>query len=454
MWIDGTLTLSYILFLLIIGWRSGSKQKSESYLLSGRSLTLPAMVATLVTTWYGGILGVGEFVYSSGLATWVVFGLPYYFFALLFAFFLAAKIRSNYYFSIPDILYKNYDPKTGLIGSFFILFLTTPAPYLFITGMILAHVFKITLIWAVIWAALFSTIYMFKGGFRAVVQTDKLQFLLMFGGFITLFVMLIVEYGSPTEIFKQLPAGHQDPTGAMPVQTIFVWFFIASWTFIDPGFHQRAAAAKAPSIARKGILISILFWFIFDMLTLWTGLYAVVLLPQTNPLMIYPELAELVLPPLFKGLFLLGLLATVMSTVDSFTFLSAQTIGRDLIAQWNRKNSSEETKHYTQLGLVITILMALALIALMPSVVQMWYRLGSLFIPPLLLPVLSALFPKYRIGATQAFIIMVSGFVLTTGWFFTESEGGFLWGLEPFIPGLILTGLLFLRFLIPNLKRE
>ena len=30
------------------------------YLLAGRRLTLPAFVATLVTTWYGGILGVGE----------------------------------------------------------------------------------------------------------------------------------------------------------------------------------------------------------------------------------------------------------------------------------------------------------------------------------------------------------------------------------------------------------
>jgi len=48
-----------------------------------------------------------------------------------------------------------------------------------------------------------------------------------------------------------------------------------------------AAAAQSPQIAKKGVLISILFWFIFDMLTLGTGIGTAIfhrgnLLPNTE----------------------------------------------------------------------------------------------------------------------------------------------------------------------------
>ena len=95
----------YICLLLFYGFKARQKDADKSeFLLSGRTLSIPAFVATLVSTWYGGILGVGEFVYLQGLSVWIVFGLPYYLFAVLFAFFLAPKIRQSESYSIPDML--------------------------------------------------------------------------------------------------------------------------------------------------------------------------------------------------------------------------------------------------------------------------------------------------------------------------------------------------------------
>ena len=78
----------YIILLLYLGFRTfrqTNRSRQDDFLLANRTLTLPSFVATLVTTWYGGILGIGEFAYNYGLSTWVVFGLPYYIFALLYA---------------------------------------------------------------------------------------------------------------------------------------------------------------------------------------------------------------------------------------------------------------------------------------------------------------------------------------------------------------------------------
>ena len=68
-------------------------QGEADFLVAGRRLTLPGFVASLVTTWYGGILGVGEYGWSHGLSSWLVFGVPYYLYALVFALLLARRAR-------------------------------------------------------------------------------------------------------------------------------------------------------------------------------------------------------------------------------------------------------------------------------------------------------------------------------------------------------------------------
>ncbi len=441
----------YLALLLFLGFRAHRKNpSSEEFLLSNRSLSIPAFVATLVTTWYGGILGVGEFVFSYGVSAWVVFGLPYYFFALLFAWFLAPKIRASNTVSIPDMLYDSYDKKTGFLGSAFLLIMTSPAPYILMLAVLLQEIFHFSFAVSVFSGAVFSVIYVFWGGFRSVVQTDKLQFILMFAGFA---ILLYYLWNGPLDISDlpaHLDAGHRSLSGGLPWQQIAVWFLIASWTFIDPGFHQRCAAAKTPQVARKGILISIAFWFVFDMLTLISGLYAFALYPHIQPLEAYPYLAQQLLPPLWRGLFFTGLLAIIMSTIDSYTFLSALTFGRDMI--WRFKSKTTLNKNI-RWGLALTAVISIALIFALPSVIKMWYNLGSLFIPPLLLPLLSAYFPKWRLSASRTLFIMASSFLLSLIWLLTGIWNGnpqapqYWLGIEPFFPGLMWSVLFYLAVL-------
>ncbi len=63
------------------------------YLVMGRTLALPSFVASLVSTWYGGVLGVGEYSFRYGISNWIVFGVPYYIGAALFAIFFARRAR-------------------------------------------------------------------------------------------------------------------------------------------------------------------------------------------------------------------------------------------------------------------------------------------------------------------------------------------------------------------------
>ena len=77
-WLDLSILIIYLGALVFLGFiRSNYSNKDpEEYLLAGRKLSLPGFVVTLVATWYGGILGIGENTFNFGVQTWFIFSLP------------------------------------------------------------------------------------------------------------------------------------------------------------------------------------------------------------------------------------------------------------------------------------------------------------------------------------------------------------------------------------------
>jgi SSS family solute:Na+ symporter len=303
-----------------------------------------------------------------------------------------------------------------------------------------------------------STVYVFFGGFRSVVQTDKFQFILMYSGFALILLFAISNYGGFKFLHDRLPPSHFTWHGGNSVQYIFVWFFLASWTFIDPGFHQRCAAAKSHKVARNGILLSVISWFVFDCLTVTSGLYAAAVLKDIDPILSYPLLIERLLPPFIKGLVLTAFLAVIMSTIDSYSFLSAITFGRDLL--WRIKKTDESNiNSYTRSGLILTGIISILLCLAFPSVIKLWYVIGTLFIPPMLLPLLTAYFPIHKLPPKYTLFIMITSFVLSLSLFiygqfnFNDGHPLYFLGIEPFFPGFLLSIVLYI-FAKINLRKS
>jgi SSS family solute:Na+ symporter len=285
-------------------------------------------------------------------------------------------------------------------------------------------------------ASLFSLIYIWFGGFKAVIRTDIFQFVFMFLGFGLLLTYCWAELGSPVTLLTSLPEKHVTPLGGNTIQYVIVWFFIASWTFIDPGFYQRCAAAKTPEIAQKGILMSILFWGIFDALTLITGLYAVQLISPNNPLFSFPLLGKNILPPLVYGIFLAGIFATIMSTIDSLGFVNSFTFGRDIIGRLKGQHLNIKS---IRMGLIVSTLLAWGLALIVPSVVKLFYTIGSIIIPGLIFPFLLNIWkPKCTVTSMLSTLWILVPVIISATWMggsliFTQP----LLNIEPFYPGMI-----------------
>ena len=378
---DVVLLVLYGAFLVYITARIFGPHRRDvsEYLVASRAVTLPGFVATLVSTWYGGILAVGEYSYRYGVSNWLVFGVPYYLWAAVFAIFLARRAHNSYVYTLPDQLYGAYGKPTGALGASLVFLYVAPASYVLMLGTLLGIAFGWPLWFGVVLGTLFSVMYLFRGGLRSIVITERVQFVLMFGGFAVILPYLFAHHGGWAFLRASLPATHWQWNGGLPPQSVFVWYAIAMITLVEPAFYQRCYAAKSPKVARNGILVSILFWMVFDFMTTTVGLYARAVLPHlADPAQAYPALAALELPSIALGLFTLGMLATVMSTVDSYAFVSAVTLGRDL--WWRLKGGDEETvvPRATRFGLFLVAALSIAVALIWQDVISLWHDFGSI----------------------------------------------------------------------------
>lgn len=447
---DWSIVIFYFVSVITTGFIYSKKENvndKSDYILAGRKITLPLFVATLVATWYGSILGVGEFVYNSGITAWLTLGVPYYIAALLFAFILSGKIRTFGSTTIPEQFSNSYGRLAGVLASIIVLVITIPAAYISMLGTLTSSLSGYDLIYTTIAATIISFVYIYHGGFKSDVYANVLQLILMYLAFSFLIFFCISELGSISLMMDNLPSYATNPLEKHSFQYLIVWYIIALQTFVDPSFHQRCAAATSPKTAKNGIIISVLLWLVFDMLTLFTGLYALAYIDISNPLDTYLVLGDTVLPNVVKGIFVAGLFATIMSTLSSYGFLSAVTIGNDLIKPYfkNTKSSND-----VKIGLIITAIVGISISLYVPSVIDIFYNTASISIPGLLFPLLISYSSKFTLRNNHALVIMIVSTIISGTWLLLKSFTDIVvFGkVEPMLIGLLVSFILSLFFVI------
>jgi SSS family solute:Na+ symporter len=422
--------------------RGAGAGDTDDFLIAGRSLTLPAFVATLVSTWYGGILGVGEYSYLHGLSNWLVLGLPYYVAALLFAWLFAHRARREGAYTVPDRLYRAYGTVAGVSGAVTVLALALPAAYVLMLGVIVRRATGLSQTAGVLLSSAVCLAYVLLRGFRSVVGPKGLQFALMYGGFLLLLPSAMVAFGGFGSLRAALPPESFEPLGGRSAGFVLAWYFIALQTLVEPTFFQRCDAARSPAVARRGILVSVGFFAVFDGLTTLTGMYARAMLPGLpSGVDAFPALAEALLPAGLLGLFYAAMIATVLSTVDSFLFVGGVTFGRDLA--WRLSGGRLDQVRWTRVGLVVSAVAASAVALASESVVALWYGFGSVGTAVLLGPLLGSFFPALRPARGWAAAGMIVAGTVTVAWLVASGWGsGAPWGVEPVYAGLA-TSVLF-----------
>ena len=363
---------------------------------AGRALTLPLFVATLITTWYGGVLGTPEFynTFGFGLGTLTVNGLPYWIAGTIFALFLAKRIRQEEQISIPERIERCYGRAAGLIAAVLVMVLATPAAFVFMLGTLLVVMFGLPLWVGVVTAGLGCTAFLYRGGLMADARSNTISFVMMYSAFIMILFIAIGRYGPPWDVIPELPATETRWDGGQGIFVVLSFMFLGAWTFVDPGFHQRVSAVKDEATARRGVMLAVVFWIIFDSLTTMTAMYATVAMRGSDPSLmgtkLFPLFGNELLPAGVKGVFFAGMIGAIVAAIIGYTFVGGTTVGRDFFVRLKGGATEEQTVMYTRVGVALAAVLGIILAITVQSVVDLWYKVASLIIPGLFVPVVGA----------------------------------------------------------------
>ena len=198
---------------------------------------------------------------------------------------------------------------------------------------------------------IFSAVYTYFGGLRAVVKTDIIQFGVLLLGGIVVCLTAVYHLGgweqlyikTPQKMHLHLPADH--PT--LPWTHLFGLFFLnINYWCANQTVIQRALAAKSITHAQTGLMVGGLIKYFMAILIIIPGiaLYGMLGDGLSEPDLAFPYLVKTYLPEGVKGIILCGLFASLMSTVDS-TFNSLATLwSTDIYAKYINKEANDQEK--------------------------------------------------------------------------------------------------------------
>lgn len=285
--------------------------------------------------------------------------------------------------------------------------------------------------------------YTTVGGFKAVAYSDFVQGVLMLGCLITLPIVGIVAAGGWGEMISALgaqdpalldpmgsfglgPAGIASAAGSVAIGLAFLG---------SPQLLTRFMAARDQKQIVDGGLWAVLCVIGFDVGAVFAGMAGRTLYPGlVDAETILPQMSASLFPAFFTGIFLVVVLAAIMSTVDSLLILASSVVVRDVVQQamgstWSERSLSMLGKGVTVvIGLVGLAVALLEVRLIFDFVLFAWSGIACAFTPV----VLCSLFWK-RTTREGAVAGMIVGFAVTVLWVELFKTG--FYDLYEMIPG-------------------
>ncbi len=429
----GTLDISiiviYLIAIVVLGFYFASKHKNaEDYFLAGRNLTWPIIGFSLFASNMSSnsLVGLAGAGYKDGFSVY-----SYEWMAvivlIIFAIFFLPFYLKNKIFTIPEYLEKRYSYAVRAYASIIAVILNILvdiAATLYAGGLVINLIFPDFALWQIIVGlALIAGIYTIAGGLSSVMYTDAVQAVILIMGSALISYMAYVEIGGWDAVYAITEPSHFKilkpiDDESMPWPSVFTGVLLLGFYFWGTNQYitQRTLASKNIRQGQWGALfagflkLSILFIMIFP------GAFARVLYPNMEKMdMIYPTMLFDLLPTGLLGLVLAGLIAAMMSSLDSGLNSVSTLITMDFI---KKIKPNADSKSLMKIGRIVTVFVMIIAILWAPQIgnfTKLWdYLQNTLawFCPPIVALFVMGLFMK-RVNTAGAIATIIVGTLIT-----------------------------------------
>ena len=350
----GTLAL-YVLAIVAIALWTRRQETAKDFLIGDRSIGTLATTASVAAVAGGLVLG-GDtslgFEFGLGALSLVAGSASGVALLGIFSGRIKAIADKHGFLTLPDYLFMVFDTKTGYVGALniVVVFLFILAAQFIVCGQLLAGLTPLDYPTAVIGTGLFTLIYVLLGGYKAVVKTDLLQFAVMVFVFLVL-VPVNIDFNSLNlEITRD---------GLSPLAMLSLYLSGATGVFVGADVWQRVYSARSLAVARRSFFLAATIWLLLGTSLVFLGIAAHGVSGTTADTVLVNGLYQ-ILPAEFAGVATVGLLAALMSTIDTEVFLLASSVAKDFVAR-KRELNSEGMARTVRVAMVGVTLPAMAM---------------------------------------------------------------------------------------------
>ncbi len=333
--VDTSFIIIYLILIIFIGYSSGKGVKNiEEYSVGkGRFNTLQ-IIATIFATWVGGgvLIGSTAEIYKSGIVSLATVGFIGQW-IIMSELLVKRFIQFSNAISFGDIMEVFYGKIGKVISGFLGMFTSVGmigSQILAIT-VILMSILNITKLEAAILSYGIVVFYATFGGIRSVVITDFIQSILIVVTFIILVIFLLVKIGGVNQLISSIPSwsiSFAINTNTFQYICMFIIYLLPA---PQPVTVQRILMNKNLYQTILSFRYTIVAFILVNICVIAIGLSSIVILPNIEANMIIPIIIKELLPIGFKGLVIVGILAIMMSTADSFLNVASISFTHDFL---------------------------------------------------------------------------------------------------------------------------
>ena len=373
-----TVLVLYLGIMAFIGWYAGRKTNNigDFFVLSGKAGVVVSGIAYFSTQFsMGTFLGTPGTIYGVGYAGMAISVPGAVFCMILPALLIGRKLitlgHKYGFLTMADYLTDRYHSKkmSGVLGIMMLFFLVPMMGAQIIGAGVIVHVFTGLPEWVgVVGMGIIVILYCMSGGMKGAMMTDVIQGSLMIATAVVTFIVSIVMGGGFSNINHTLQSMNEayltfpGANGYMPwtyyVSNIVLWSF---FTMGQPHLFTKFFAMKDHKTMFKAILLGTAGMFFSATLIEWAGVNGIASIQNIEKAdQIIPMILQRGMNPFLASIFIAGIVAAGMSTIDGILVTTTGAVTRDIYQKIINKNATDEA--VMSLSKVVTVIIGIVVI--------------------------------------------------------------------------------------------
>ena len=373
-----TVLVLYLGIMAFIGWYAGRKTNNigDFFVLSGKAGVVVSGIAYFSTQFsMGTFLGTPGTIYGVGYAGMAISVPGAVFCMILPALLIGRKLitlgHKYGFLTMADYLTDRYHSKkmSGVLGVMMLFFLVPMMGAQIIGAGVIVHVFTGLPEWVgVVGMGIIVILYCMSGGMKGAMMTDVIQGSLMIATAVVTFIVSVVMGGGFSNINHTLQSMNEayltfpGANGYMPwtyyVSNIVLWSF---FTMGQPHLFTKFFAMKDHKTMFKAILLGTAGMFFSATLIEWAGVNGIASIQNIEKAdQIIPMILQRGLNPFLASIFIAGIVAAGMSTIDGILVTTTGAVTRDIYQKIINKDATDE--NVMKLSKVVTVIIGIIVI--------------------------------------------------------------------------------------------